>query len=160
MWLTLVSNSAPISLSLILLSSGMGKRIKRAKVRKNSSVEIKTVNKWRGKGGKKSDSKAITLQLSPTHWCPASLKATGTLERVPCFYCCAWCCMVWDIPLLSWAQLSQFFFPNLLSTPSILTAGKWETEMASTLCKHHSTVVRTSPCYHHCSSHKSKKSQI
>lgn len=74
------------------------------------------------------------------------------------FMCWPWCHMEWDIPRVTWGQLSC---PCPLSQllvhpqPTRWWVG-WDAEKALMLCKHCSATVRTSLCYQHCLSSNPK----
>ena len=80
----------------------------------------------------------------------------------PSFICWAWHHMVWNIPLVSWGQLSQLCpLPKLLVHPQ--PAHWWggvRAEKALALCKHCSAITKTSLCYQHCFSTTPKHSPI
>lgn len=65
------------------------------------------------------------------------------------FYCCHH--MLWNIPLVSWDQLSW-----LCTFPISCLGVEWEAETSSAQCKHCSALTRTPVCYQHCFSHQSK----
>ena len=75
----------------------------------------------------------------------------------PSFYCSAWHHMVWNSPLVSWAQLSQLCpLPNFPCSPAHLLVGQGKQQTRFWLSKRCSAIMKTSPCYQHCFQNKSK----
>lgn len=123
----------------------------RAKVKKTSWVEVKTVSKSRErKKGGKSDAKAITYNL-PLQTCIQP--SNSYFPSTHTIYCWAWCYIIWNISLVSLGQPSRLCPPpSLLPTP--------ETEKALTLCICCPATAKTSMCYQHCFGHQSKTQQL
>lgn len=58
---------------------------------------------------KTNDAKVITHHFSQVGWWPASVWATVTFPKKPSphIYCWAWHDMMWNVPLVTWGQLSR-----------------------------------------------------
>ena len=83
------------------------------------------------------------------------------LSFFPSFICWAWCHMVWNIPLVSWGQLSRLCpLPASCAPPASSLVGWGEEQKRPWLCKHCSAVTKTSLCYQHCFSTNPKHSLI
>ena len=74
------------------------------------------------------------------------------------FHCWTWHRKVWNVPLVSWGQLSWLCpIPTLAHLqPTGLWGKEWFGQKALMLCRNCSAIAKTLVCYHHCSSHKCK----
>jgi len=128
-WPQLASKPPPSSLIPPLQQDG-GQNRKSESEKKTHGSRNRQFNKWKGKNlqPRTSDGKAVTHYLPSADWCPANLRATAALEELPSkFYCWAWCHTVWDmsmmiykgwdIPLVSWGQLSWLCRSQPLAHP-------------------------------------------
>ena len=65
----------------------------------------------------------------------------------PSFTCWAWCHMVWDIPLVSWGQLSQLYFlPYSCAPPAYSLVSWYEKQKRPWLCGSTAQQYRKHPC--------------
>lgn len=129
--------------------SRIGKRIRSTKARKRtpSRVKIKTVYKLKGWVGEIKNLKWCKSNHSPlADRCPANLRAMATREKLPPRFITEhditqYRVSLWSIHV---SHLHCVPFP----TPNLLTgAAEWESEKASTVCKHCSATAKTLVTY-------------